>query len=43
MVVVLISVVDPETARFPATTKSVPIVATPACVTLKTSAVEFAT
>ena len=49
MAVVLISVVDPETARFPVTTKSpaivksFPIVASPACVTLKISAVEFAT
>ena len=49
MVVVLISVVAPATLRFPVTTKSpdivksFPTVASPACVTLKISAVEFAT
>ena len=43
VVVVLISVVAPETTRFPVTTKSPAIVASPACVTLKISAVEFAT
>ena len=49
VVVVLISVVAPATERFPETTKSpaivksFPIVASPACVTLKTSAEEFAT